>query len=163
MAQRSTPSPWSFHAFANAVEDAFLRTFQWRGRTHRAGFWWFAAFQSLVALFTTLVLDPLGLMRAGMLLSLIVAVPRFTLNARRLHDIGWSGLWWLGILVGQILLTFLAFAIFLGALMSENTRHISDWLLPVGGAMLLSWLFLTVLMMRRGDPKPNRYGPPPSP
>lgn len=63
---------------------------QFDGRASRSEYWWFYLFTSLV----TAVADSLG-GTAGNLATLFLLLPSLALAARRLHDVGRSGWWFL--------------------------------------------------------------------
>jgi len=63
---------------------------QFEGRASRSEYWWFYLF----ALFATAVADMLG-GTVGNIVSLVGFLPSLALVARRLHDVGRSGWWFL--------------------------------------------------------------------
>ena len=63
---------------------------QFDGRASRSEYWWFYLFTLLV----TAAVDSFG-GTAGNLASLFFLLPGFALIARRLHDVGRSGWWFL--------------------------------------------------------------------
>lgn len=109
------------------------RSFDFRGRSRRAEFWWFTLFWAVVAGaaaaidVTLLGADLLaGIFNGKLLLAgmLLFFVPHLAVSVRRLHDQGMSGWWYL----------------------------VS--LLPIIGTLINIWW-----MTRPGTPGDNRFGP----
>ncbi len=126
-------------SFLDAATLGFTRYVDFRGRSSRAEYWWWALFVVLVDIIAqaidTVVLGT-DLWDTGLLATvweLAVLIPSLALGARRLHDINRSG-WWLAGLFGYILL-------------------------------IIPGLVMTVLLIiwacKRGDTGPNKYGPDP--
>ena len=66
------------------------------GRASRSEFWWFGLFQLLLILFGIFIDFLLGTLEQGLFGSFVnlgITLPAFAVSARRLHDIGKSGLW----------------------------------------------------------------------
>ncbi len=94
------------------------------------------------------------------LVSLILLVPTIPLEVRRLHDVGRSG--WL-IVVFYVL--FAALIMVSEEWMRLLTRHReTHWqgkvLLVLTVFTGVTWVRVISLLASRGDPRPNRYGPP---
>ena len=86
---------------ADIVATCFSRTFDFKGRSSRAEFWWFALAVSVLTLFVRISLvlsgiSPTSLTGALALefVQVILFVPTLSVAVRRLHDVGKSG-WWL--------------------------------------------------------------------
>lgn len=86
--------------------DAFRHYFNYKGRTNRAGFWFFAIMNSLIALFLYFMSYYFDLVYSFSFLSysigtyllftiyiLLTLVPSFCLCIRRLHDLNLMGFW----------------------------------------------------------------------
>ena len=118
--------------FPEAVKLGFQRYIDFRGRSSRAEYWWFALFIVLVDIIATAVdtvvlgtdLRGIGLLSA--VWQLATLIPSLAIGVRRLHDIDKSG-WW-------ILLWFV---------------------------LVIGWIVLLVWAIKRGDGGPNKYGPDP--
>ena len=63
---------------------------QFDGRASRSEYWWFYLFTVLAGLAAEIIGETVGV-----LLSLFLLLPSFALAARRLHDVGRSGWWFL--------------------------------------------------------------------
>ena len=68
---------------------------QFSGRASRSEFWWFFLFTVLARSAATVVDLAIGLDLFANLLTIAFFIPNFALIARRLHDVGRSGWWWL--------------------------------------------------------------------
>jgi uncharacterized membrane protein YhaH (DUF805 family) len=68
---------------------------QFSGRASRSEYWWFALFTLIAQAAATVVDVSIGLDLFANLLTLAFLIPSFALLARRLHDVGRSGWWWL--------------------------------------------------------------------
>jgi uncharacterized membrane protein YhaH (DUF805 family) len=93
------------NAYVNAIKNNYFR---FHGRMARSEYWWFVLMYSLVILALFLIAMmiviflPPSMKDMGWIISLIIVfayqlglfIPTLTTQARRLHDIGFSG-WWL--------------------------------------------------------------------
>ena len=83
--------------FSEAIQLAFQRWSDFKGRSTRAECWWFLLFNFGVSITATIVDQTLGI--GGILegiTSLVLLVPSLAVGARRLHDINSTGRWQLG-------------------------------------------------------------------
>ena len=83
--------------FSEAIQLAFQRWSDFKGRSTRAECWWFLLFNFGVSITATIVDQTLGI--GGILegiTSLVLLVPSLAVGARRLHDINRTGWWQLG-------------------------------------------------------------------
>jgi uncharacterized membrane protein YhaH (DUF805 family) len=142
---------WVVHCFENFIV--------FRGRAGRPEYWFFVLFLTIVGL--TLNVLAIFLPSAFVLYgiwSLVVVMPHYAVATRRLHDSGHTG-WWL---VPPLLIA-LPLAIARAAHPEElRSGDALSVLLSVGFLGLLAfaiWIFS--LMVKNGDPGPNRYGDPP--
>lgn len=93
------------------------RTFDFRGRSRRSEFWWFAVFQLLLLLGALTVsfglpaiTDPFEVVIWSMITHvLVMALPMLALLVRRLHDQDWSGWWALGFCLPYIGVGFILY------------------------------------------------------
>lgn len=69
------------------------------GRAKRTEFWMFVLVNWLVSLAVGIIGWALGISWLGSLYGLAVLVPMLAVGARRLHDTGRSGWWWLILLI----------------------------------------------------------------
>ena len=86
--------------------EALKKYAQFKGRSRRSEFWWFAAVNALVSA-VLVVVEPGGVLAA--VYTLAVLTPGSAVQVRRLHDTGRSA-WWLMLMVvpligGLVLLT----------------------------------------------------------
>ena len=82
------PTPPGMVSFPTAISLGFKRYFEFSGRSTRAELWWWMLFcwvaAAVLSIFDT---------RVTALFSLVVVIPSFAVGARRLHDVGRTGLW----------------------------------------------------------------------
>jgi uncharacterized membrane protein YhaH (DUF805 family) len=126
---------------------AFRRTFDFRGRSTRAEYWWFQlcliALILLMAVFGALFATVLGGKNAAMplpillmgLSALVVTIPNLALTVRRLHDVNFSG-WWLLAPSGAMVLVSV-----LGSMLDSNVAAV---LLLIPAAANIGLFALTV-------------------
>lgn len=99
--------------FGTAVKTCFQKYFDFNGRASVAEFWWFVLFQFLVSVVIAILVvivaalmgafaqDASGAIAAGIIIlfvfagivAIVVGLPLYAAQARRLHDMGQSG-WW---------------------------------------------------------------------
>jgi uncharacterized membrane protein YhaH (DUF805 family) len=119
--------------FQRAIELVFKRCFEYRGRSTRSEYWWFALFSLLVGIVAAVTRELGGMVALfGFLLQIGILMPSISLGVRRLHDINRSGFWMLG------LLGYFPFFI----------------------PGLIFTILLMVWAARRSDEGSNKYGPP---
>ena len=98
-------------SFSDAVKLGFQRYFEFKGRSTRAEYWWWALF----ALLANVILSVLDMMigtynvqsNSGLLsglFGLVTLIPGLALGARRLHDINKTGWWQLMWLISFLLI-----------------------------------------------------------
>ncbi|MDB2406933.1 DUF805 domain-containing protein [Jannaschia sp.] len=115
--------------FEHAVILCLRRYLDFDGRATGSEFWWFQFFVFLLLTFTA-VLSSLSASLAGFLLLFVLAgclVPSLAVAVRRMHDVGWSGMW-----------------------------------LVAGICLPLLWVGLLLILVWKGQPGPNRFGPAPA-
>lgn len=97
--------------FTESVKAGFENYANFKDRTSRPGFWWWALFVFLVNIIATaLDGDPGRTGLFGGIAGLVLLIPNLAVAARRLHDVGKSGWWLLAILIpilGWIYLIYL--------------------------------------------------------
>ena len=108
-------------SFPEAIKRGFQQYFDFRSRSTRAEFWWWALFVLVTDLILILVDMRMGTYNAmtsnGLLSGLFglgTLIPSLALGARRLHDINRSGWWqlmWVGILLIVPVLVLIGWAI----------------------------------------------------
>lgn len=164
---------------------AFKHIFDYTGRARRAEFGWFVLTNFLLqcgiwltllvltsgmALFTGGGIDVfsagIGLISVVFYIAMFIygiftTFIMFSLTARRLHDLGWSG-WW------QLIFHFSPFVIFPVLFMFIPLLEDSELIEPVflirilvgifGFGYLLFWL---ILLFKDGQKHPNKYGESP--
>lgn len=124
---RHEGSPNGAEDFRTAVAEGFRRYVDFRGRSNRPEFWYWALFALLGGVITGLAdqafLDPSG--RTSLLNSLFslgTFLPSLAVSARRLHDIGRSG-WWLLLL----LLPIIGWIVLIVWYCQPGDRDRNDW------------------------------------
>ena len=75
-------------SFGKAVKMFFKHYADFQSRSCRSEFWWCFLFQFLVSMLLGVIFPPLT-----SIWFLVILIPNFAINVRRLHDIGKSG-WW---------------------------------------------------------------------
>ncbi|MGY6535593.1 MAG: DUF805 domain-containing protein [Pararhodobacter sp.] len=153
--------------FGEAVSVCLRRYFTFSGRASRSEYWYFLLFTMLLGIVTGLLDavyfsvpmsdDDLGPLNA--ITSLAVFIPMLSVTWRRLHDIGRSGWWVGGFILGMIAWTFLMM-LFMGAafLTTDPIGNALALMLLSGAAFLIYVIVMLAFMCTRGDPGPNRYG-----
>lgn len=136
----------------DAIKLCIRRYATFRGRSLRSEFWWWTAF----GLFVEYALGGLLRMAGGDWiaagLSWALLLPTLAVTARRLHDVGRSGWWQVGMFAPGVLLMLAVLAI------PHPVLALAGTILLLGGLVLLIfWL------VDPGEPGPNAYGPPPMP
>jgi uncharacterized membrane protein YhaH (DUF805 family) len=83
--------------FGSAIKSGFTNALKFRGVASRSEFWWFALFSFIVGIAASVIDTAFGLDQFGGLVGVIVSVvlvlPRFTMLVRRFRDTGVSPLW----------------------------------------------------------------------
>ena len=158
--------------------QALKKTFTYRGRARRAEFGWFNLISFLISL--ALIIVPavvfdLGgnllattyqseaisiIANAGTLIfglayslfSLVTTLAHFSLSARRLHDLGFSGWWQLA-----VYLVFLSFIIM--DINEANPSIIPGLIVPL--VLLMYAIYIGVLLFMDGQRFTNKYGEDP--
>ena len=86
--------------FAESVPLFFKNYVNFRERSSRGAYWWWALASALIAVVLAVIdglifgFDPGDTELFGNIFSLVTLVPNIALSVRRLHDVGRSG-WWL--------------------------------------------------------------------
>ena len=163
--------------------QALKKTFTYRGRARRAEFGWFNLISFLISL--ALIIVPavvfdLGgnllaatyqseainiITNAGTLIfelayslfSLVTTLAHFSLSARRLHDLGFSGWWQLAVYLGLPIIVFLSFIII--DINEANPSIIPGLIAPL--VLLMYAIYLGVLLFMDGQRFTNKYGKDP--
>jgi len=94
--------------FADAVRTCLSKYVDFQGRAMRSEFWWFALFNIIVQVVTTIIdRGVLNYPILSTIATLALILPGLAVSVRRLHDTDRSG-WWLLIsfipLIGAIVL-----------------------------------------------------------
>jgi uncharacterized membrane protein YhaH (DUF805 family) len=83
--------------FGTAIKSGFTNAVKFRGVASRSEFWWFALFSFIVGIAASIIDTAFGLDQfgglVGVIVSVILVVPRFTMLIRRFRDTGVSPLW----------------------------------------------------------------------
>lgn len=155
----------------NGYLNAMRRYFDFRGRSSRAEFWFFALFYVIIYVVAS-ILDGfvLGSGEGGFaifttIVLLVHLIPSLAVSARRLHYIDRTGLWILLAFVPSILMVvLLGGSVF--AMVSGGDAAL-DGMAAMGATMFLVGILgiavaivLLVFYCTPGTPGPNRFGPP---
>lgn len=89
-------------------------------------------------------------------LALCVEALAIAISAPRLRDLGRSG-WWA---FGVFLVDFLIILVFNGLSDAHQLRSLASQLVGAAAIILTPVVFLVVLAALKGEPGPNRFGPP---
>ena len=139
-----------------------------KGRANRKEFWGFVFY---CFLFTLIVSAALNLLLkddtiigyAENVWSFALLLPYLGVIVRRLHDVGFSGKWFLGflLLVFMVAIYSGAFAVMknMGSEVSSNANFVKTMSLGILGIVMLGlFIFLLVCMFLPGQKKVNKYG-----
>ena len=91
------------------------------------------------------------------LFSLVTTLAHFSLSARRLHDLGFSGWWQLAVYLGLPIIVFLSFIIM--DINETNPSIIPGLMVPL--VLLIYAIYLGVLLFMDGQRFTNKYGEDP--
>lgn len=81
--------------FMTSVKTVLTEKFaDFSGRASRSEYWWFALFNFIISIITSVVGGILGTPIISGLVALALLIPGIAVGVRRLHDIDKSG-WWL--------------------------------------------------------------------
>ena len=129
-----------------------------KGRASRSEFWWFylVVLIGIGATYALRLIAPVAAHAIRDLWDLLLALPHLAVTTRRLHDVGRS-FWW----VAAFLIDFALVLLFELSNTGDSLATTILGLLAIVAlfALLIILLYLLVIS---GDPKPNRYGDPPS-
>lgn len=137
-----------------------------KGRASRSEFWWFYLFSIILSscamplqfISQTAYFVVLGIM------YLALVLPTLGVTVRRLHDIGKSGWWYIGL----VLIGFL-WSMAVGIMVGISAVTGSGEFSPVGGlffgvglvVMLVYAVIMIVWLCKPSQPSDNKYGPEP--
>lgn len=147
-----------------AVSNCLLHGYaRFSGRATRSEYWWFVLASTLtvgsISFFRISAYFPYEpyplLLLIALLPQLPILIPGLAVLIRRLHDRGKGILWFLGLLVIHLILTFLAFFILYESYAARPAVILSLCLMLLMPAILLLNLILP------GTKEANRYGPVP--
>lgn len=99
---RRSSSDGDSASFLWAIQQCFLKYFDFSTRARRAEYWYFMLFQFLLnmALLMLFFVSPQLSDNLASVAGLVLLIPNFAVSARRLHDVGRSGWWQLLCLTG---------------------------------------------------------------
>ncbi len=160
------------------VESYTQNYFNFKGRARRREYWGIWLFYNLIALAINVIGHLFSDADAGafsmlsnmnltwtvisVLWSIISFFPQASATVRRLHDKGYSGKWYLGVLFLSLILVTLS--LFVGISLLVGKGH-SDGLFVLFGiiGLILGVLaiFIFILLLLDGDKTENKYGPSP--
>ena len=160
------------------VESYTQNYFNFKGRARRREYWGIWLFYNLIALAINVIGHLFSDADAGafsmlsnmnltwtvisVLWSIISFFPQASATVRRVHDKGYSGKWYLGVLFLSLILVTLS--LFVGISLLVGKGH-SDGLFVLFGiiGLILGVLaiFIFILLLLDGDKTENKYGPSP--
>lgn len=156
--------------FTESVKTCFRKYFTFSGRASRSEYWWFTLFATALGLVASgletainaITGTPDGPLILSSTASLATLFPSLAVTWRRLHDIGRSGLWYPGLLIGiplgcGLLLAGIGMLLFLGLdfNVGSSLQFITLAIIGICVIILLFWL------CKKSQPGPNKYGPNP--
>ena len=176
-------------SFPGAVKLGFRRYVDFKGRSTRAEYWWWALFIFLVGSTLHIVdslivtISPISARPFSSIFLLLTLVPGVAVTTRRLHDIGKSGWWqlaWFGAIfgtyiVGWIVIISLSVIAARSASLPSGDYHYLGFHSLVGLAALPMYVAMVVMyvallaagawlifwLARQGQPGLNRFGSDP--
>lgn len=171
--------------FVEAVRTCIGKYASFSGRAARPEFWWFLLAVTLgsfaaglldallfgpqVAVRTTTTVAPDGAVideaqvaaygdgPLSLLFGVATFLPVLAAGWRRLHDVGRTGWWWFATTASAL------FSVLATGLLARVAPALAGWLfiaLIIGTLAVGVTVF--VFLVSRGDPEPNRFGPPPA-
>lgn len=153
--------------FRGSVESALRQYATFRGRASRPEYWWFYLFTLLVSIVASVIDNAAGINAISPIVNLALLLPSLAVGVRRLHDSNLSGWWILApaacAVLGLVLLMVGVFAVL--TQIDKPDGHVPGiaivFVILGAVVMLASAILGIVLMVRRGTPGPNRFGPNP--
>lgn len=133
---------------------ALQRSFDFRGRSQRAEYWFYALTYVVLAFFVGILEKLIGFSNLSLVYAACFLVPTLAVTARRLHDVGQSG--WLQlapIVFGVLALHFIAAA----SLSPPSGRAILFLALALAGFVIAQGILLYFLI-KDSDAGNNRFG-----
>lgn len=153
--------------FGEAIKRALTVNYcKFSGRSSRSEYWWFSLFSCIVSWLASLIqwISPTAGLTLSILISLGLFLPSLGLTVRRLHDIGKSG-WWLVGLYAIVFVASIGCAIPLALIARDGLTPTAGTFTGVGiGAVLIiiASIILIVWMCKPSQPEFNQYGPVPN-
>ena len=165
----------------DALLDTVNRTFDFTGRSSRKQFWTFIAcyivVASLIPFFGStmpesgMLSDSVEIemaqilsdymLRQGLLFAVFV-IPLMSVTTRRLHDVGWSGLW-----AAPLLILHLAVFLLQAKVLADSVQSFDPVQSPFYGTLMtLSMIYnaaaigIAILCVLRSNPTANGHGDP---
>ena len=114
----------SFDWFLNPVMNQYA---DFSGRATRQAYWMFVLIQFIISIGLSIIGAVTDMEYLSTVFMLAIFVPSLAIVARRLHDIGKSGWWWLIILV-----PFIGIIIYIVFLATKGDANVNVYGYPVG-------------------------------
>lgn len=144
-------------SFGEAIGICFKKYADFTGRARRSEYWWFTLFQFMVGI----VLGWIPFL--GQIVALAFLLPSLAVAARRLHDIGKSGLWLLAP-YGCIIVTVIFLMVGMLGYRGDYS-HFSGSMMIVSCIFVLASLVFSIILLiwcvTDSKPEENEYGPSP--
>lgn len=132
------------------------------GRARRKEFWWFYLGFIILSIIAVMA-DDVVTYRTGELSSwtriavnLFFTIPLLSVTTRRLHDIGWSGLWQF-LIFGPLLLTVLTMILSVSV---GNGDFFEKTVVFFLGTSAVGLVIILILTLFKTSPKTNKWGAP---
>mgnify|MGYP003358032226 FL=1 len=171
----ATPAKSLWQYFVEAYTQNY---FNFKGRARRREYWGIWLFYNLIALAISVIGRLLSDTDAGVfsmlssmnltwivisvLWSIISFFPQASAIVRRLHDKGYSGKWYLGVLFSGLI--FVTLSLFVGISLLASKGQSNGLLVLfgiIGLIFIVLGIFIFILLLLDGDKTENKYGPSP--
>lgn len=171
-------------SFTDAVKTCLHKFLDFKGRAHRAEYWWFFLFTALVAIvahiidgliFGFAVEDQIGKHPFTLISSFVLFFPMLAVGWRRMHDTGHPGLWILApqlVIIGAMMLFLVTVGVFglVGQAFDAPTHVMQNFngitfvfiSILLYGSIIAAALLKLWWLTRPGDEHTNEYGNPPA-
>ena len=145
-----------------SVATSLKRYAKFSGRATRSEFWWFQIFYAVcfygghfLGDILQSTYDGINGITLGAVVNLALILPMLSVQVRRLHDVGWSGLWVLAFYGSAI-----SVVIVVGQTFATASLPVLLMLLAYSTLVLLLMLTVMFQYVRKSNPRGDAYGVP---